>query len=166
MIRLRQTLRETAGFTMMELMITVALLTILVAIIATSIDAVKAKARYGQIRADMDAIAQSAYNDYTSNTIWAPLSFASMPPTWAANGEMRRWPTPPCPGWFYSWEDWSVFGYPVTQVTLRRANNTLLWGYCVDTSIGSSCQITDPIFGGSTATEINKVTTHSIYCNE
>jgi hypothetical protein len=115
----------------------------------------------------MDGIAKSAYNDFTNNGIWAPITFNAMPSVWAASGELQQWPQAPCPGWYYSWEDWSAFGYPVTQVTVRRANNTLIYGFCIDTSGGAgNCQVADPIFGGAGATDINAPASHSLYCTE
>jgi prepilin-type N-terminal cleavage/methylation domain-containing protein len=159
-------LRASTGFTAMELLITVTILGILMAIATASYDTLQAKTRYSKVAADMDAIAQTAMNDYSTNAVWAPLTFGSMPAIWSTNGELRAWPMAPCPGWYYSWEDWSVFGLPVTQVTLRRANNTLLWGYCVDTMSGTgNCQVADPVFGGS-ATELSSIQNRYVYCNE
>jgi prepilin-type N-terminal cleavage/methylation domain-containing protein len=159
-------LRASRGFTAMELLITVTIMGILAAIAVASYNTLQAKTRYSKVVADMDAIAQAAMNDYSTNAVWAPLTFATMPSVWQTNGELRGWPQTPCPGWYYSWEDWSVFGIPVVQVTLRRANNTLLWGYCVDTSGGSgNCQVADPVFGGS-ATDISTITNRYVYCNE
>lgn len=151
----------------MELLMTVCIMGILYAILSASYDTLKANMRFSQVKGDMDAIAKSAYNDFSTNAVWAPLTFASMPSMWATNGELSKWPSAPCPGWYYSWEDWSAFGYPVTQVTIRRGNNTLLWGYCLDNSGGAtSCQMNDPIFGGSSATDITTVDGHYVYCNE
>jgi prepilin-type N-terminal cleavage/methylation domain-containing protein len=167
MNRQRSLLNSEQGMTLTELILTVAILSILLAIASASYDVLKANLRFSKVRADMDAIAKSAYNDFTTTNVWAPLTFASMPANWASNGELRQWPAAPCPGWYYSWEDWSAFGYPVTQVTIRRGDNTLLWGFCLDTAGGSSnCQIADPIFGGSGATDINTTNTHAAYCNE
>ncbi len=167
MKRMKRTLQDSKGFTSAEVLITVCIMGILLAILSASYDALKANMRFSQVKGDMDAIAKSAYNDYSTNAVWAPLTFASMPSMWAVNGELTKWPHPPCPGWYYSWEDWSAFGYPVTQVTLRRMNNTLLWGYCLDTAGGSSnCQIADPIFGGSGGAEISSLDVHHVYCNE
>jgi len=160
-------LKATGGFTFIELILVVAIFAILVSILSLSFDVVKANTRFSKLKGDMDAIAKSAYNDYTTNSVWAPLTFNAMPAVWAASGELPQWPTPPCPGWYYSWEDWTVFGFPVTQVTLRRQNNTLLYGFCVATSGGSAnCQIADPVFGGSGAQDINTLNYHGIYCNE
>jgi prepilin-type N-terminal cleavage/methylation domain-containing protein len=155
------------GFTLIELILTVAILAILMSIATASYDVFKANVRFSKIKGDMDAIAKSALNDYSTSNIWAPLSFGVMPSVWSRNGELSQWPSPPCPGWYYSWEDWSAFGYPVTQVTLRRTNNTLLWGYCLDTLGGAgSCQVADPIFGGAAVQDIVTLNTHSVYCSE
>ena len=158
---------RTGGFTLIELMIAVAIIGILLGISSISYDTFKANVRFSKVKGDMDAIAKVAYNDYSTNSVWAPLTFSAMPPVWASNGELQQWPVPPCPGWYYSWEDWSIFGFPITQVTLRRGNNTLLWGYCVDSSGASTnCKIGDPVFGGAGAADITTVPTHTVFCNE
>jgi prepilin-type N-terminal cleavage/methylation domain-containing protein len=164
---MRKSAKTTDGFTLIEMLLTIAILSILVAIATASYDALKANVRFSKVKGDMDGIAKAAISDYSNTNVWAPLTFGAMPAVWTATNELSQWPTPPCPGWYYSWEDWSAFGYPVTQVTLRRANNTLLWGYCVDTLGGSgSCQVADPIFGGGSAQDLITLNTHSAYCNE
>ena|ERR1700687_627340 len=157
-------LGSLSGYTTVELLITITILGILLAIADLSYDTVKAKIRYSQIKADMDGISQAAYNDYTTNGVWAALTFGAMPPSWSTSRELKSWPNAPCSGWYYSFEDWSLFGVPSTQVTLRRKNNTLLWSYCLDTSGGGSCQ-TDPLFGGVTR-ELSTIQAAYIYCNE
>ena len=163
----RSLLTSTRGVTLIELIIIVAVMGILYGILTLSFDVAKANTRFSKIKGDMDGIAKTAYNDYTSNGVWAPITFGSMPPNWTGTGDLSQWPIPPCPGWYYSWEDWSAFGYPATQVTLRRANNTILWGFCLDTQGGSaSCQVTDPIFGVGNAADITSLGTHAVYCTE
>jgi prepilin-type N-terminal cleavage/methylation domain-containing protein len=159
-------LGASRGFTTIEMLLTISILGILLAIADLSYDTIKAKIRYSQIKGDMDGIAQAAYNDYTTNGIWAALTFGAMPPSWSNNHELKSWPNPPCAAWSYSFEDWSTFipPYPVVMVSLRRANNTLLWSYCLDTSQGGSCQ-TDPLYGGPTR-EISTVQGAYVYCNE
>src|SRR5690348_8901434 len=100
-------LSDRAGFTMIEMILVITILWILLYVAQTSYATFQAKVRFSKIKADMDAIAQSAYNDFTSNGVWAETSFDEMPPSFTASGEMRAWPTPPCPGWYYSWEDWT-----------------------------------------------------------
>ena len=159
--------KKTAGFTLIEMMIVLAIIGILLGLATIGYDALKADARFSKIAGDMDGIAKSAANDYITNAVWAPLTFGAMPAVWASNRELDAWPSPPCPGWYYSWEDWSAFGYQVTQVTLRRADNTLLWGECLDSAGGTAvCNVGDPIFGGGGATDIAQVATHAVYCNE
>jgi prepilin-type N-terminal cleavage/methylation domain-containing protein len=154
------------GYTTIEMLLTITILGIILAIIDLSYDTIKAKIRYSQIKADMDGIAQAAYNDYTTNGIWGALTFAAMPPTWTASRELQRWPSPPCSGWYYSFEDWTTFPtpYPVVWVSLRRQNSTALWTYCLDTSQSSSCEM-DPLNSIPTQ-ELSTIQGAYIYCNE
>jgi len=80
-----------------------------------------------------------------------------MPANWAANGELSKWPAAPCPGWYYSWERLVSIWVPRYPSYRTQRGKLLLWGFCLDTSGGStSCQVADPIFGGSGATDITR----------
>src|ERR1051326_8775116 len=94
---------RAVGFTTIELILTVTIMLILLAIMSTGYETLKARSRFTQVAGNMDAIAHAAYNDFTSNGVWAPLSFGAMP-AWSAS-ELKIWPLAPCPGWYYSWED-------------------------------------------------------------
>ncbi len=92
---------RTGGFTLIELMIVVvAIISILVAIVSVSYDTLIGERRVIlKVKADMDSIAQAAYNDYTTTNNWAPIELpGDLPASFAANG-LATWPTPPCPGW-------------------------------------------------------------------
>jgi prepilin-type N-terminal cleavage/methylation domain-containing protein len=157
-------LRSSGGLTLVELVVTVAILSILVAIVAASYDTVTARVRASKVKGDMDGIAIAGYTDFTYNGDWALISFNAMPPSIQAEGLLRKWPSAPCPGMYYSWDNL----YPTSnavRVTLRRANNTALWSYCVDTYGGGNCQAADLIFGGIPI-EISKTKVTYLYCNQ
>lgn len=159
-------LGNSGGWTLVEVIITVTILWILMFVAQLTYETIQAKVRYTQIKGDMDGIAQAAYNDYTTTGVWAALNMGGgMPPNWAATQELRKWPTPPCPGWFYSWEDWTGLRYPITQVTVRRRNSTLVYNYCLDNTAGAgNCDI-DP-YNVTPSSDISRATVPYIYCNE
>jgi prepilin-type N-terminal cleavage/methylation domain-containing protein len=158
-------LKTRSGFTLLELMIGISIISILAVLAQVSYQTLQASTRFAQIKADVDAIAATAYNDYITNTVWAPLTFGAMPANWAANQELRMWPNPPCAGWYYSWEDWTPFGYPLVQVTVRKADTTVIWNYCIDTTGGAAACQANP-YNGASFGDISQTTSGHIYCNE
>jgi len=166
-------LSSTNGFTMIELIIVVTIIWVLTYTFQLGFSVIQAKVRFSKARADMDGIAQAAYNDYATNGEWGETAFGNlgeMPTSWKASGELKKWPEGPCPGWYYSWEDWATAPTPymVRQVTLRRGNNTILWGYCVDagSGAGANCSVIDPFNHGGSAIELSSLTDRHIYCSE
>jgi type II secretory pathway pseudopilin PulG len=157
------------GWTLVELVLTVSILLILMGILAASYETFKARIRSSQARADMDSIAMAGTIDYTnSNTnMWATLTYGEMPPEFASANNLSKWPQAPCPGWYYSWENWADFdGYEKVAVTLRNANNFVVWNYCVNTFGGAAdCQY-DPLksMPGSVDLSVNPI--KHLYCNE
>ena len=70
------------GMTMIELMLTVTILVILMAIISASYETIQAQIRFAKVKGDMDAIAQAAYNDFTSHdNSWALAVAPGAPPS-------------------------------------------------------------------------------------
>ena len=165
MRRLLNPLSSTRGFTTMELIIAVAILSILLAIATSSVDTLKARTRSAEARANMDAIAQAGYSDFTTHNDWAPMPAAvgTMPARFASQGLLAEWPRPPCVGWFYSWE--SLIGTDdYVRVALRRADGAPIWSYCVSVSKGADCNAVDPITG-VTPVEISLVHQRHLYCD-
>lgn len=157
--------RSNQGFTTIELIIAVAIMSILLAIATSSMDTLKARTRSSEARANMDTIAQAGINDFALNNDWSPMPAAigTMPPRFASQGILTEWPNAPCPGWFYSWE--SVVGTDeYVRVALRRYDAAPIWSYCVSVSKGSDCNAIDPITG-VTPVEISLVRQPHLYCD-
>ena len=169
MKRFFSALASRRGFPVAELTLTIAILSILVILAQASYETLKAGARYAQMKSDMNAIAQAAYTDYTTsnNNTWPLLTFNNMPPSMMASGLLSHWPNAPCPGWYYSWEDWTNLPTPVSavSVTLRRSDNSILFNYCLS-SIGDNCYPNDPMGFGGTPTDIASAPIRHIYCTE
>lgn len=158
-------LRTTRGFTLVELIITVAVLVILTGIAALSYETLTARARYSKVAADMDGIAHAGYADYTNNLgVWDVAPNPWTPPP-NVSQLLDKWPVPSCPGYYYSWDNGAIFGLDVVRVSLRReADEAAVWSYCVNSFGGGNCDATD-IYGG-TPIEITNSDISHFYCNE
>src|SRR5437879_1149336 len=134
-------LRSPRGYTLIELLLTITILGILLAIADLSYDTIKAKIRYSQIKADMDGITQAAYTDFTSSrdNTWA-LNVASPGDSPSFVGtELKKWPQPPCPGWFYNWENYSAIpAVNAVRVTIHKSDAAPFGSFCLE-NYGGDC---------------------------
>ncbi len=153
------------GFTTIELIITLAVLSILLVIVTSSVDTIKSRARSSEARANMDAIAQAGYTDYSYNGDWAPMPalVGTMPDRFVTEGLLSRWPRGMCPGWYYSWENIGAVATYI-RVSLRDADDAALWSYCVSTFGGADCQPIDPV-SGTIPIEISTIHLKHLYCD-
>lgn len=162
-------LRNEHGWTIIEFIIVVAIMSILSAVATAGYETLQARIRYSQIKADLGVISHAAYEDFTSdrNNEWADFVIPGDPPDFVGpNGTISKWPSTPCPNWVYSWDN--LFGVPgvnAVRLTVRRAfDGPAIYSYCLE-NYGGSCQGADPI-GGGTPPEISTVGIKHIYCNE
>ncbi len=156
--------RNSGGWTVIELLIVVAIISILAAIVSVSYQTMVDKAHFSKARADMVTIAQTAYNDYTANGSWAPIELpGDLPPTFVSSG-LEQWPVPPCPSWSYSWDNFSGFPADSIRITLRRPDQSPLWSFCLQT-YGANCQSLD-VYTGLASTEISTIDTTHFTCAE
>jgi len=100
--------RKYAGFTIIELMVVVAIIGILATLTTMNVVGAKQAANYTKIIADIDAISKSAklYQEETKN--WPDSSNLTtlppmLPPQLQASTYLGTWPTPPCVGYEYVW---------------------------------------------------------------
>ena len=159
-------LKSERGWTIIELIIIVAIMSILFSMVGAFYDSLKAKMRYAQLRADFDQIAQAAFNDFTSSTSydWAPFVAPGDPPSFVTSGLLNKWPRPPCPFWTYSWDNfYGVPGVQAIRLTVRRKDLSAVWSFCLESYKGNCA---GPDFWGGSAPEISSVNTKYVYCNE
>jgi len=145
---------RSKGFTLIELLVVIAIIGLLSSVVLGSLNNARSKSRYTKAFSDMREIGRAAILDYDQYENYAPDVGPSGGPRFVP-GLLRSWPTPPCAGWTYDWENWS--GGSVIRVTLRRTGASPVYYYCVNTT--ASCAI-----NGGTA--IETVATKVLTCNE
>jgi prepilin-type N-terminal cleavage/methylation domain-containing protein len=142
--------KANAGFTLFELMIALAILSVVVVVLAPRIELLKARSRYSRVAADVRSLVTVANADFADNHDYAPPAFpGELPPRF--QNWLGVWPQPPCPGWNYQWDnivDANLTGF--VRITVRNASDAPLFYQCVSVVGGlASCEETgDPIYGG------------------
>jgi prepilin-type N-terminal cleavage/methylation domain-containing protein len=158
-------LRDTSGFSLMELIMVVAVIAILSAVGSVSYTALQQRTRFSQIKGDIDAIAKAAFSDFSGSPTneWAAMVMPGAAPSFSA-GHLSSWPTPPCLGWMYSYDNFfGVPGVQAVRITVRRPDLSSIWSMCLQ-NYGGNCQGDDG-FGG-TPPEISTLASRYVTCGE
>ncbi len=150
--------RKQKGFTLIELLVVIAIIGLLSSVVLASLNSARGKARFAQVVATMNSIEKAATLDYYDFDNYAPdVGWNSA--TRFVPKYLSAWPTPPCSGWSYDWENWNWGGVSSIRVSLRRASpvSTTLYYYCIDTT--GDCSHGD-------GSDIKTVTNKTLTCNE
>jgi len=167
------------GYTLIELMVVVAIIGILSSIVSVSMGRAIARARFAKAQGDMDAIRVAATQYYVDNDeTWADDSNPGEAPAFVPQ-YLARWPDAPCGGrWNYDWDNYNFMPYnpgvdqPNVRVTLRdnyginssgvpygsSADSFLV--LCIDNMGFSDCGV--GLYGGQ---DILATPDHFITCN-
>ena len=113
----------------------------------------------------MKEIATAAQVDVGATGNWTGDAYPGNP----GFTSMTSWPTPPCPGWKYDWDNWgTLYGgnagmgnVGVVRITLLTPTNGYAYFYCVD-STDPTCMAS---FGGA-AIDIRNKPAKTFSCNE
>jgi prepilin-type N-terminal cleavage/methylation domain-containing protein len=129
------------GFTLIELLVVIAIIGILASVILASLNAARDKARYAQVISQMEEISKAAQIDIAYTGVYPPDTTPAVNPGLTS---MTTWPTPPCAGWTYDWDNWDAsvggtdIGLPTVRVTIRRPNQSAVYYYCIR-SVDPNC---------------------------
>lgn len=158
--------KSKRGFTLMEILIVVAIIGILSTIVIINVSGAKNKSRYAKVIADMNEIGK-AVNLYKVTNFTYPddLGPNILPPQLNNSGYLSSWPTPPCPGngYDYDYQNWlSSLG---THISIGfRKYNGAPWTniYYLDLYNFAAGALTDNAWG----TDIKNVPEKVITCKE
>lgn len=127
-------MRKQEGFTLIELLVVIAIIGLLSSIVLASLNSARDKARFSQVVSTMKSMEQAAILDYDDYNSYAPDVSPAVNTRFVPK-YLPSWPTPPCSGWTYDWENWS--GGNVIRISLRRADLAPVYYYCIYDTTGT-----------------------------
>ena len=151
---LSKNIRNKEGFTLIELLVVIAIIGILSSVVMASLNSARGKARFAQAITTMSSIEKAAILDYDDYNNFAPDVIPNVATRFVPK-YLSAWPTPPCSGWTYDWENWG--GGATIRVSLRRVDGTSIYYYCIDTT--GNCSDGD-------GANIKTATDKTLTCNE
>ncbi len=143
------------GFTLIELLVVVAIIGLLASVVMVSLNSARSKGRFAQVIENMSSIEKAAALDYSDNFNYAPDLGPADSPRFVPQ-YLASWPTPPCAGWTYDWENWGS-NEDTVRISLRRPDVTSVYYYCIYT-IGNCSD--------GNGVNIKAVTNKTLTCNE
>ena len=153
------------GFTLIELLVVISVIALLASVVLVSLNNTRYKARYTKALADMVQIGKAAELALSSNSSYPPDSGPNvLPPQMAPF--ISKWPVPPCSGWTYDWESANGSTWTVQRISLRKADNTVVYYFCVANNGDPACNgSSSTVFNGQ-GSDINLVASKTITCSE
>jgi len=151
-------MKKDRGFTLIELLVVIAIIGILASVILASLNTARDKGRYALVIQQMQQIAEAAQIDVANTGVYPPDVVPNVNPGLTT---MTTWPTPPCPGWTYDWDNWdpadggSNIGYPAVRVTIRRTDVSPVYYFCIHAADPTQCGYPG---GGANITSVKTLT--------
>jgi prepilin-type N-terminal cleavage/methylation domain-containing protein len=125
------------GFTLIELLVVIAIIAVLSSIIIPSLNSARKKAYENSAQDEIMSL-QTALQMYLNDTngVYPPDVARDLPAeikTYLGN-EGHEWPKAPWPGSVYDWDNWTIDGQRVVQISIR---------FCPGGGPLSACQFPD-----------------------
>jgi prepilin-type N-terminal cleavage/methylation domain-containing protein len=142
------------AFTLVELLVVIAIIGLLSSVAAVSMNSARDKSRYAKTMADVAQIAKAVevYNTISGAGYPADQAAGTMPPELASY--LGRWPSPPCAGWSYDYENWSSGN--TIEIHVQKPGVNVFY-YCIYGTPANPC---------GTGSELSGYGSKSITCNE
>ncbi len=138
------------GFTLIELLVVISIIALLSSVVLSSLNTARERARFATAFTQMKQI-ETAAQSYFANTGNQQGDLGPGDGGVFVSTYIPRWPTPPCSGWTYDWENWGTF----TGVTLRNSAVSPIHYLCTDKTTACS----------GAGTDIMTVTNRRLACN-
>ena len=161
-------LKTAKAFTLIELLVVIAIIGILASVVFVAFGSARDKGRFSRVSNELKQLALAAQLDYDTNGGWAPNTSPGSPPRFVGTF-ISVFPTPPCPGWVYDWDNWAHL--PQTGRTVRMTvrknsnpndNNNSVFYICLQSSL--DCGESWHLGGGGV--NITQVPLEQITCKE
>ncbi|MES2622808.1 MAG: type II secretion system protein [Patescibacteria group bacterium] len=110
----------TKGFTLIELLVVIAIIALLSSIVIGALQSAREKAKYSRVQKEFNSI-HTAVELYAldNNGQYPPDGNAALPTSLDTYLSATGVPTPPWPGTVYDWENWTIDGAKVLQISVR-----------------------------------------------
>ena len=163
------------GFTLLEILIVVAIIAILAAVVLASIKKVREKAYYMRATSEFKSLATAIELYKEVNGYYPPDASRNIPSgleTYLAGFKTGSWPNAPWPGSVYDWENWNDpdnIGQKIYQISIRFCpiGGQLSDCHFPDESWAKNFGVNSAVYycvSGSCRSHIGEPTTYPGYC--
>lgn len=124
---------KSRGFTLIELLVVIAIIGILSSVVLASLNSARAKSRYATALSQMRQIDIAAEHFYSVSGSYPNDAGPGGMPS-GLSTYIAAWPTPPCSGYTY---DWNNFSSGANVHVMLRTASADLYSFCVYSSTGT-----------------------------
>lgn len=120
---IRNLLRFVKGFSLVELLVVLALISVLASLIIPRVQSARSKTYYTRAKAEFKTMNTATTQYLLDNNNYPPDANRNIPPgigQYLGGYQSTTWPQAPWPGSVYDWENWTdVDGSKIYQISIR-----------------------------------------------